>query len=256
MGLSALSKPAKGQFRLKHLGIVAALAAEARGLVKQPTAPGELIHLPGGVLVQISGVGAKKASVAARALLREAATALVSWGSAGGLVSGLSPGSLILPKTVIAADHSVYPVDVAWHERLCGRLRGEMDFHTGPLVESSTVLTGSKEKKSLFSRTGAIAVDMESGAVAAVAQQAGVPFVAIRAIADPADMSIPQAALSAVDESGRLNLFKLARRIARRPGELLTLVRLGRSFRAAQVTLTAVARRTGNDLLAPEQDDK
>ncbi len=94
-----------------RLGIIAATAAEARTLAKAPIPPGELIHLPTGSLMLLSGMGAHRARLAARTLLENGATALVSWGVAGGLAPGLSPGSLILPETIIAIDQSVYPAD-------------------------------------------------------------------------------------------------------------------------------------------------
>ena len=220
-------------------------------MTKQPIGKGKLIQLPGGVLVQVSGVGAKWASLGAKTLLEKGANALLSWGSAGGLISKLSPGSLILPKTIIGADQAVYDTDAAWHRRLCSRLAGYVDLHEEPLAEGTVVLTHSTEKAALFQQTGAIAVDMESAAVAAVAKEAGIPFMAVRAIADPVDMTIPQSALTLSDEFGRLNVSRLLKGLAKQPFGLFTLVRLGRSFRAAQKTLARVAQLAGGNLLVP-----
>lgn len=220
-------------------------------MTKRPIGAGELVQLPGGVLVQVSGAGAKCAGLAAKTLLGKGANALLSWGSAGGLISKLSPGSLILPKTIIGADQAVYYTDAAWHKRLCSRLAGYIDLHEEPLVESTAVLTCSTEKVTLFRQTGAIAVDMESAAVAAVAKEAEVPFMAVRAIADSVDMTIPQSALTLIDEFGRLNVSGLLKGLARQPFDLFTLVRLGRSFRAAKKTLATVARLAGSNLFVP-----
>ena len=87
---------------------------------------------------------------------------------------------------------------------------------------------------------------MESGAVARVAQEAGVPFMAVRAIADSADMAIPQGSLGALDEFGELNLLRLFKGLIRHPLELFDMIRLGWNFRAAQVTLSKVARLAGS----------
>ncbi|HLO78401.1 MAG TPA: hypothetical protein VK196_18250, partial [Magnetospirillum sp.] len=54
--------------------------------------------------------------------------------------------------------------------------------------------------------TGAAAVDMESGAVARVAAQHGLPFLALRAIADPAGQSLPAPVLRIVDGQGRIRI--------------------------------------------------
>jgi adenosylhomocysteine nucleosidase len=237
---------------LSHLGIIVGVPAEARSLVKQFIPNGERIHLPDRVMLAVSGMGPRRAAVASRTLLEKGATALLSWGSAGGLSPILSPGSLILPKIIIASDRSVYHVDTSWHEGLCKRLKGQVDLHTEPLAESATVVRTPAEKAILFQQTGAIGVDMESAAVAAVAQEARVPFVAVRVVADSADITLPNSALNACDEFGRLNFFKLILGLVRHPTELFPLIHLARDYRAAQRTLAFVTRLTGSDLLVPQ----
>jgi len=93
---------------------------------------------------------------------------------------------------------------------------------------------------------------MESAAVAAVAQEARVPFVAVRVVADSADIPLPNSVLNACDEFGRLNFLKLIWGVAERPKELFPLIRLARDYRAAQRTLTLVARLIESDLLLPQ----
>ena len=231
------------------------MAGETKSLAGPPTPHGGPRCLQEGISLYLAGVGPLRARLAAENLLRKGASALLSWGCAGGLVSNLSPGSLILPKTVIAADQTVFRVDARWHGYLCNRLAGRLDFYTEPLAENSAVLLHPSEKKALFSRTGAVAVDMESAAVATVAQKAGVPFVAIRAIVESADMTIPRSLLAAVDEFGRLRPFVLAIRLAAHPRELLPLIDLGKGFRAAHATLSTVAHLAGHDLLVPPSLD-
>ena len=221
-----------------------ATTVEARSLTKHPV-------VKGGALLQISGIGAKRAHLAARTLLEKGATSLLSWGSAGGLIPGLSPGSLVLPKNIIAVDGSVYPVAATWRESLRAQLKEKVNLHEGLLVESITVVTRPEEKVTLFQQTGAIAVDMESAAVAAEAQGAGVPFMAIRAVADPVGITLPQSALASFDESGKLTPWRLLKALAKNPIELFALIRLGRNFRAAQSTLSIVARLAGSKLFVP-----
>ncbi len=251
MGTGALSQPAEQEIGLSHLGIIVGVPSEARSLAKYSII-NEPVRLREGVTLDVSGVGPRRAGLACRRLLEKGATALLSWGSAGGLSPKLSPGSLILPKIIIASDRSVYHADPSWHKDLCNRLRGQVEFHTGPLAESATVVQTSAEKAILFQQTGAIGVDMESAAVAAVAQGARVPFVAVRAVADSMNITLPNSALNACDEFGRLNFLKLIRGIAAQPTELFPLIRLARDYRAAQNTLALVARLTGSDLLVPQ----
>jgi adenosylhomocysteine nucleosidase len=238
---------------LSHLGIIVGVPAEARGLAEHSITNDEPVRLQEGVTLSVSGVGPRRAGLASRALLEKGATALLSWGSAGGLSQKLSPGSLILPKTIIASDRSVYHVDPSWHEALCNRLKGQVDLHTEPLAESATVVRTPAEKAILYQQTGAIGVDMESAAVAAVAREAGVPFVTVRAIADPVGITLPQSALNACDEFGRLNFLKLVQGLVQHPTEPLALLRIGRNYQAAQRTLALVARLIGKDLLVPQE---
>jgi len=254
MGPGALSQPAEQEVGLSHLGIIVGVPFEARSLAKYPTMNDELVRLREGVTLGVSGVGPRRASRTSRRLLEKGATALLSWGSAGGLSPKLSPGSLILPKIIIASDRSVYHADPSWHKDLCGRLEGQVEFYTGSLAESAAVLRTPGEKAILFQQTGAIGVDMESAAVAAAAQEAGVPFMAVRVVADSTDLTLPRCALNAYDEFGRLNFLKLIRGVAERPKELLPLIRLGRDYRAAQRTLALVARLIESDLLLPQAE--
>lgn len=222
-------------------GIVVAMVSEAKTLTKAPWAPGELIHLPGGGILNIAGIGARRAEGAARALLASGVTGLVSWGTAGGLVTGLSPGSLVLPVSILRLDRSLYEVDQTWHDRLSTQLEGSVDLHGGILGESSKVLMTSQDKESFSSRTGAVAVDMESGAIAAVASDAKIPFIAIRAISDAFDSVLPFTALKSFDKFGRLDKGRLMRGLARHPQDLTRWLRMMWELRSARKTLARVA---------------
>jgi adenosylhomocysteine nucleosidase len=232
-------------------GIVAAMAAEARTLAKGPIAAGEWIHLPEDAMLLLSGIGASRARSAAQTLLENGATALVSWGFAGALDPGLSPGSLILPESILAKDQSPYCVDPVWRESLCNRLKPYIDLHGGALAESPVVLASCAEKIALFQRTGARAVDMESASIALIAKEAGVPFLVVRAISDAAKVAIPRSVLNSIDKFGRVRFSRLLPCLARRPLELLALVRLGRNSRVAQATLARVALHARSNLLCP-----
>jgi hypothetical protein len=63
-----------------------------------------------------------------------------------------------------------------------------------------------KGKRALFDRTKALAVDMETAAVARAANQSGLPFFAFRIICDPANVSVPEALFRCVDEKGKPRL--------------------------------------------------
>ena len=81
--------------------------------------------------------------------------------------------------------------------------------HTGCLAESKSIVSSSKDKKQLQSITGAVALDMESIAIAKVARQHTLPFLAIRAIADPVNMDLPLAINYSLNDRGDIVLGKL-----------------------------------------------
>ncbi len=209
-----------------------------------------LVRLDGTTLLKVAGIGAKPALAASELLIAEGAAALLSWGSGGALHPKLSPGNLILPKSVISSQKDVFPTDADWHNRLVARLKNRLEIHSEPLAQSPSVLASPVEKSNFSNRNDAIAVDMESGSVAEMASRANLPFMAIRAIVDTADLAIPASALNAIDEYGRLRPMRLLSSLARKPSDLVPLARLGRSFRAARTTLETVVRLAGNDLLA------
>ena len=235
---------------MRVLGIVAALKSEAQSLTMVPRGADGLIRLDEITLLKVAGIGVKNAFAASELLIAEGAAALLSWGSAGALHPKLSAGNLILPKSVIASQKNVFHPDADWHKRLVVRLTNRLEIHSEPLAQSPSVLASPTEKFNFFNQNDAIAVDMESGSVAEMACRANLPFMAIRAIADPADMAIPASALNAIDEYGRLRPFHLLGSLLRRPADFLLLNQLRRNFTAARTTLTTVARLAGNDFLA------
>lgn len=227
-----------------RLGIVAALPGEVRTLTKHSLTPGNVYPLDREVLLVWSGIGSERARRAAEQLLDRGARALLSWGCAAALREPLIPGNLVLPDSVVTDDRQVLPVDPGWHERLHAGCGGRFPTFTGALAETRTVLTGLAEKRALAEGTGAIAADMESAAIGAMAHRAGVPFAVIRAIADSLDMAVPSVATGAIDGHGRLRPLGLLARLFRHPREWPALGRLGRGFRAATATLAGVATVT------------
>jgi adenosylhomocysteine nucleosidase len=214
------------------LGIVAALEMERRWIgIPEP-------------LVELSGVGDTRAEIAAGRLVERGATALVSWGVAGGLDRDLSPGTVILPDTVIGADGSNHGVDLEWRDRLLERGRGRVATSTSPLYHATSVIKTADEKRAIYERTGAGAADMESAAVARVAFANHIPWIAVRVVIDAADQEVSAAILTATGDDGRLRMGSVAGLILR-PRLWHSLIALGRAGAAAGRSmrrLWAVAR--------------
>ena len=232
-------------------GIVIPLRAESKGfahlLLHEACVPSDHA-LP---LLKVSGIGEKRARRAAASLVENGATALVSYGSAGGLHPSIRSGALVLPGKVISPSGKSFFPDRSWLKRLESTLRGHLAVSKGVLVESQTVLGNPGEKRRLHQRSGAIAVDMESASIAQVCEEAGIPFMAIRAVVDPPHMILPRHAVEAMDSDGRLRPYLLLRSLLQHPGELFPLLRLGWCFRRAMAALKTAANLTDYRFMAP-----
>ncbi|MEO8327578.1 MAG: hypothetical protein ABI618_17130, partial [Nitrospirota bacterium] len=64
-------------------------------------------------------------------------------------------------------------------------------LQSGRFVTMDRVLTQASQKRIVGERTGAVAVDMESGAIGQVATQYGIPFLIVRAISDGINEDLP-----------------------------------------------------------------
>jgi adenosylhomocysteine nucleosidase len=81
---------------------------------------------------------------------------------------------------------------------------------------------------------------MESAAIAQVAAQAGLPFLALRVIIDTASDELP-AAVIAASAGGRLRVGRLIGGLLRTPADVGALIRLSARYRIAIRVLAAVA---------------
>jgi adenosylhomocysteine nucleosidase len=224
------------------LGIVCALAAEARHLGPATRRQQPLSTLADGTLLAISGMGSSAAALGARALINAGATSLTSFGMAGGLDPALAAGAIFLPSEVSAPHGTAIATARPWRERLAAALAVHSPRAEGLLLSSERAVATVAHKAELFRATGAAAVDMESLAVAQVALSSTLPFIAVRVIVDAAADVLPRAVAAAADGAGPLRLWHLIGTLARSPGDLAPLLRLARRYRAASRSLSVVAR--------------
>ncbi len=236
-----------------HLvGIVTALRAEAGCIVSARIPFNEVVRINAHSVLWLSGMGALAAQNAAEALCQHSITALVSFGVAGALDPNLKPGDLVLPDAIYADQQ--WPVNLAWRDRLQQKLAMDVTVVNGVLAHSPEPLTSEKTKQDLAQATGACAVDMESGALAAVAARADIPFIAVRAIIDPVQFSPPQALLSAVYPDGRVNPVRIMTLLLNRSVHLSTLIQMGAGMRAARKTLSRVIQLAGPEMTSQISD--
>jgi adenosylhomocysteine nucleosidase len=204
------------------IGIVVGLAAEARAAVGL------------GCRVDIGGGGAAGAEAAARRLAESGATALISFGLAGGLAPGMAAGTVRVPVSVVGPGGERWETDPA-----LSRLLGEP---SGTILAADDIIGTRLDKHAAHAASGADAADIESGAVARIATEHGLAFAVLRAVCDPADRDLPPAAITALDAAGRIRPAALARSLLRHPGQIGGLIGLGKEAALARkALLTRVA---------------
>ncbi len=231
-------------------GIVVALPEELGTLTSKKLEKGDWVNISDTIVLVYSGAGESNAQIAAELLIAQGATRLISWGCAAALSAALKPGDLVLPESLIDADGKQIDICPDWHSYAVDLLSTTQSVHTGSLAESKSIVASGSDKKRLYEQTGAIALDMESIAIAKVARKNNLAFLAIRAIADPADMNLPKAIQHSLNKEGVIDLTKLLLFIALHLAEIPGLIRLGLHFHAAKNTLKLVAKQL-NSLPAP-----
>ncbi len=220
-----------------RLGLLLPLTAEAKAFGAK-LQPGQLQDF-GRHLLILSGMGQAAARMAGQQLVRAGAEALLSVGTAGALRAGLHPGDLCLPTTVLWRGQP-YAVDLPLQACLQGS-GVAIASAAETLWSSERPLDDPHEKKALAAY-GAL-VDMESGALAAVAQAAGLPLGVARVIVDTVDTPLPGCLRGrSIDPWGRPRWQFLLPHLVRHPQELPALLQLGRQMSLAQQTLASLGQ--------------
>lgn len=185
----------------------------------------------------VSGVGQEAAAGAARQLIDgHRPRLLVTAGFAGGLDPTLRRGAVLRPDVAITVDR------LARIQLVASARHAGVEPETA-IVTVDAVAATAAAKQALAARTGARLVDMETFAVAATAQAAGLPCAAVRVISDEAGETLPaEVAALAAPQSPWRRLGAAARVVARRPAAAADLWGLWeRSVVDSRTLATAVA---------------
>ncbi|HXV75880.1 MAG TPA: hypothetical protein VD788_06120 [Candidatus Polarisedimenticolaceae bacterium] len=231
--------------RQETFGVVAAIPEEVAPLVARlgpgrRTRDGRTEFIDGRlgarrVVVARTGEGRWNAECGARRLLeRFPVSRLLCVGFCGGLSPDLVAGELVIARRLV---DPLRPLAAPLAPAIDGA-------RPATLVTVDRMLCTPADKRSAWEAAGggvATAADMETAAVARVAESRQVPYVALRVVSDAADEALPLDFNRFVDESGRLDRWAIVVRAVRRPSLLPGLFELrGRSRRCAERLADAV----------------
>ena len=225
------------------IGILVALPEELSTLTHLKLVQGDCVRIADNILLAFAGAGPINAERATHLLIAKGAKKLISWGCAAALSPQLRPGDLMLAEQLLSEQQQVFDTDPRWRKRLHELLDKQFPISNGKLAESSHIVSKSSDKHNIYRQTGAIALDMESCAMAKIAEQSNLPCLAIRTIADPVSMSLPLAVTQALNGQGQVETSKLLRFLVTHPWEAPNLIKLGLHFHAAQKTLKIIAKQ-------------
>jgi len=195
--------------------------------VKEEAAPFRRA-LPANVTVLVTGMGPAAAERALKERLGSGNWGLVlTCGFAGGLNPALPIGAVLCE-----ADGN-FPLRQALLD--AGAVTAK--FHC-----AERVAVTAYEKATLRERTGADAVEMESGIIRELCRQRGFPSATVRVISDTAQEDLPVDFNTLMKPNGKLSLGRLAGAVLRRPRKLPALMALGRHSKSAARQLAVVLR--------------
>lgn len=244
-----------------RLAVIAALPRELSRLLAQlgerrTTSSGAIEGLLAGVPVTCvaTGPGEERARAATQRLLESSPVdAIIAIGFGGGLDPSARPGDVIVGREIVRATSAepgdtTAPVEPARSDpRLLDLARGcaipGVALREGRLVTTPAVVHDAGAKLELGRRWEASAVDNESAGIAEASAVTAVPTLFLRAIVDDVGFPLPAGLELTLDSAGRPRPLAILRRLVRRPGEIVRLVRLGRRSRIAASALAALVER-------------
>ena len=183
--------------------------------------------------VEIIGIRAKRIREILPHYAHSRVVGVIMAGLAGALSPELDTGDVIIDSGSTNASELAQFMD-----NMSGRKR----VFVGPIHTSRHVISTPQEKKKLHAEVQALAVDMENTYAREFAIRRKIPWLAIRSISDTAFESVPAEVMKFVDSAGNIKPWDLTRGLARHPGLIPAVVRLGKH--------TQVATRNLSDALA------
>lgn len=217
------------------IGILVPLPQELSSLTKLKLQPGNCVGLTEHIRVCLSGVGRRSTRLGFEKLLSDPVDLVISWGSAAGLNEAVEAGDLLIPEAINVGNQMIR-TNHDFNRQLISHLPQTLRIHKDPLAECKGVLATVEDKRNLYEATGCMAADMESGALAQLAEQHQVPFAVIRSVVDEAEMPLPSALLKGFGKGG-FDLPAFLGNALIKPSDWPLITKLAMNFKKVKKTL-------------------
>jgi len=194
------------------------------------------------VVATAVGVGTRRAAETTERLFQTASVPLVIVvGVAGASAPHLKIADVVVPESVIhgpAGTTHTSTASVAHLER-----KGTIRTHDELLVDAEAVAA--------LHREGVSAMDMETGAIAAVCERQGVEWTAFRAMSDTPARPVDPASMTMLNPDGTPNVGASLRFMLRNPHKIPRLIAMGRDTAKACKAAAEAAERALKNLNRP-----
>ena len=174
--------------------------------------------------------------------------AILSLGVSGALAPNLRAGDVVVSSLVTDGQGDLAIPNRAWVYGAYKALTAigvTFTTHTGTFTYSKSTVATAADKHLLYQQTKADAVDLETWVAAKVAQQHNLPFLSVRAISDPANFSLPPAALVAMAPDGSIDLPAVMSSLASDNAQLPDLLKLSNYAALAYNSLASAILHLG-----------
>jgi adenosylhomocysteine nucleosidase len=249
-----------GELPVMTIGIITAMPEEFRAVADSlgaaaATQPGtfravRLSSYGHEFLLVESGMGFGNAARAAESLVRdERPDLLISTGFCGGIAPELQAGDVVVADNIIIAGETGFeeipvPFSSIGAIFVASQAAAGKRVVAGAFVSSPAIMSKRRVAGMLSGRFQNPVADMESGAIAAIAAENGIPLLAIRAVSDSAAEELGFS-LDEFCDSGmrRILPYKVLLTALRKPGIIPQLVHLSCSSRRAAESIKAAFSR-------------
>ena len=144
-----------------------------------------------------SGMGFANARRATNALIdAHTPSWVLSCGYSGGIRESMRVGDIVMADAIADTHGNELKVDLTMSAE------GQKRLHVGRFVTTDQMIRLVDDKRKLAEKYDAIAVDMESLAVAQVCKENGTRFLGVRVVSDDMSQDLPKEIVSVIGDSG------------------------------------------------------